>query len=296
MVERNFMALLQAQQKDGFFACAGLDPVLAKIPEDMRNRCGVTRFLCDIVDYVGGFVGCFKPNVGFFMGLEGLQEDAPLMLRDVIRYINVSFPSKPVILDSKRGDIGKTNTGYVKELEFYGADAMTISPYLGVEAMKPFLDNKDKGFFVLCRTSNPGSNEFQGLDVSGDVVPGGYMPLYKYVAYRVANEWNYNGNCGIVFGGTYPKELIEARTTVPLLQMLVPGFGAQGAKIEHVFPEGLAFDGGGIIANSSGGIAFAYKNEKFLERYPNMGISSKPWALAAQIAAREMDTQIRGLI
>jgi orotidine-5'-phosphate decarboxylase len=155
--------------------------------------------------------------------------------------------------------------------DYLKADAITVHPYLGREALQPFLERKDKGIIILCRTSNPGSGEFQNEDVAGDNVPGGYMPLYKYVAHRVANHWNKNGNCAVVVGATYPEELAEVRKIVGDMPILIPGVGFQQKdvplekQVEQVVSAGKDSRGQGMIINSSRGIIFASKGSDFAE-------------------------------
>ena len=166
----------------------------------------------------------------------------------------------PVILDSKRGDIGNTARKYAQEaFERYGADAVTVNPYLGGDSLQPFLDWKDKGIVILCRTSNPGARDFQDLEV------GGGRKLYHAVAERAAKEWNRHGNCLLVVGATYPAELAEVRAIVGDIPFLVPGVGAQGGDVVQAVRNGRTRDGGGLIINSSRGILYAGKDERFAD-------------------------------
>ena len=149
-----------------------------------------------------------------------------------------------------------------------GADAITVHPYLGKEALAPFLARKDKGIIVLVRTSNPGAGEFQDLRIDNEDYPqrgGRSMPLYQYVAQRVSEEWNENGNCAIVVGATYPKELSEVRAIVGDLPILLPGIGAQGGEVEATVTAGKDSRGWGMIINSSRGIIFASRGEDFAQ-------------------------------
>jgi orotidine-5'-phosphate decarboxylase len=195
------------------------------------------------------------------MGMETLQE--------VVAEIRRLAPDMPVILDAKVADIGNTNLGYVKTaFDYIEADAITVHPYLGQEAMKPFLDCKDKGIIVLCRTSNPGAGEFQdGLRNFNDdfnrwefekhigrEVPESGVPMYQYVGYRVMKHWNANGNCCLVTGATYPEELAQVRKIVGDMPLLIPGVGKQGGDVNAVVK---AAGGKRMIINSSSGIIFA---------------------------------------
>ncbi len=264
-----FMEKLQAGWNKGKFVCAGLDSELGKIPEcvhcpgngglDIPET--ITMFNRFIVDATSDTVLAYKPNLAFYVahGHKGLWA-----LRDTVLYIKTMAPDVPVILDTKDMDIGNTNAGYVSmAFDYCQADAVTVNPYLGMEAAKPFLDQKDKGIIVLCRTSNPGAGEFQDLSVS--VVPGHNMPLYQYVAYRVANDWNKNGNCAIVVGATYPEELSRVRETVGDMPILIPGIGAQGGDLEATVMAGKSSRNQGMIINSSRGLIFASSGSDFAE-------------------------------
>ena len=211
---RNFMEMLKAKWDERKFVCVGLDSEFGKIPESARrsgSECDVSvantvvAFNRAIVKATKDLVCAYKPNAAFYEahGGEGIGA-----LQRTIADIHVIAPDVPVILDAKRADIGNTNAGYVDAaFGFLGADAITVHPYLGAEALQPFLARAEKGVIVLCRTSNPGAGEFQDLSVNGE-------PLYRFVARRVASEWNKNGNCSLVVGATYPDELREVRGLV----------------------------------------------------------------------------------
>jgi orotidine-5'-phosphate decarboxylase len=188
-------------------------------------------------------------------------------LRQSILDIHSISPDVPVILDCKDMDIGNTNVGYVKmAFDYCQADAITVNPYLGGEAAQPFLDMDDKGIFVLCRTSNVGSNEFQefqGVDVADDT--DNFVPLYKYVASRVASHWNKNNNCGLVVGANHPEELHEVRGIVGDMPILIPGVGAQGGDIEQVVKAGKNSKDQGMIINLSRSVIFASNGLDFAE-------------------------------
>lgn len=189
-------------------------------------------------------------------GLEGLQA-----LLSTINHIHVTHPEIPVILDAKRADIEYTNRAYVKAVfEIYNADAVTVHPYMGQEAIQPFLDRKDKGIFICCRTSNPGAREFQDLPI---VENGHYRPLYQVIAQHVAEKWNQNRNCGLVVGASYPEELREVRQVARDLPILLPGIGVQGGELSRVFTVGLDARGTGLIVNASRSIIFASQEADF---------------------------------
>lgn len=262
---RNFRQMLEAQWLGGNFVCVGLDSEFGKIPESARrsgNECEVSvpntivAFNRAIVEATKDLVCAYKPNAAFYEahGAEGIAA-----LHRTIADIHAIAPDVPVILDAKRADIGNTNAGYVEAaFGFLQADAITVHPYLGSEALQPFLTRAEKGIIVLCRTSNPGAGEFQDLSVNGE-------PLYRFVARRVANEWNRNGNCALVVGATYPDELREVRELVGDMPILIPGIGAQGGDVEKTVSAGKDSRGRGMIINSSRGIIFASKGADFAE-------------------------------
>lgn len=269
-MKRNFMELLRAQWDSGNFVCVGLDTDFEKIPtcliqggdtpgSGVYNT--IVLFNRVIVEATKDLVCAYKPNTAFYesFGHEGLKA-----LNRTIAYIHEVAPDVPVILDAKRADIGNTNAGYVDAaFKYLGADAITVHPYLGAEALQPFLDCEDKGIIVLCRTSNKGAGEFQDQYIS--VVPGCNMPLYQYVARQVATEWNKNGNCLLVVGATYPEELAQVRKIVGDMPILIPGIGAQGGDVEKTVLAGRDSRGQGMIINSSRGIIYASSGPDFAE-------------------------------
>lgn len=226
------------------------------------GRYHVRTFNREIVEATGDLVCAFKLNAAFYeaRGAEGFED-----LKVTIQRANEAFPRVPVILDAKRADIGNTNEGYVKmAFEYLGVDAITVHPYLGREALQPFLDQKDKGIIVLARTSNPGAGEFQDLKIheSGTI---GEQPLYQVVARRVATEWNKNSNCAVVVGATYPEELQIVRGIVGDMPILIPGIGAQGGEIEPTVKAGRDSRGQGMIINLSRSVLYASSGEDFAE-------------------------------
>ena len=244
----SFIAALQRRWIEAdTLLCVGLDPEPAKFPAHLRgNPDAVFEFCRAIVDATADAVCAFKPQIAHFAALG--EEWA---LQRLIAHVHAAHPGIPVILDSKRGDIGSTAQHYAAEaFDRYGADAATVNPYLGRDSAQPFLDRADKGVIVLCRTSNPGSGEFQDLRVDG-------RPLYQHVAQRVAREWNANGNCLLVVGATWPEELAEVRALVGDLPFLVPGIGAQGGDVEAVLRAGATSDRSGLVISSSRAILYA---------------------------------------
>jgi len=210
----------------------------------------------DIIDATHDLVCAYKPNSAFYeaQGDQGLRA-----LCRTVEYIRETYPHIPVILDAKRADIGSTNLGYVQmAFDIIGVDAITIHPYLGKEALAPFLARKEKGMIVLVKTSNPGAGEFQDLPV-GDA----QEPLYQVVARHVANAWNTHGNCAIVVGATYPAELEKVRAIVGDMPILIPGIGAQGGEVEATVSAGKDSRGWGMIISASRSIIFASKGDDF---------------------------------
>lgn len=280
MTERNFMKLLRGCWSNGKFVCVGLDSDVGKLPPlapESLEVDGITvafsrqhTFNRAILKATGDDVCAIKPNTAFYEseGDQGVRD-----LRATVAMAHTYAPGAVVLLDYKRGDIGNTNNGYVTAaFDVFGADAVTIHPYLGMEAMKPFLDRGDKGIIVLCRTSNEGAGEFQDrlvVPTPEEAEKWGIttdpMPLYELVAYRVSREWNYNGNCAVVVGATYPAELARVRAIVGNMPILIPGVGAQGGTLEDVVPVGKTTDGQGMIINASRSVIFASGGTDFAE-------------------------------
>ena len=256
---RNFMSLLQAKWDEGKFVCVGLDSKVENMP--MLEGTGLPyprlRFNRDIIQATCDIACAFKPNLAFYLGDIGKRE-----LSETIRLGQFHAPSVPWILDAKYGDIGTTNDEYVRDaFDYYGADAVTIHSNMGRVANAPFLNQKDKGIFVLCKTSNPGSDEFQDLEIAGT----GGESLYEIVASYVAQFWNTNRNCGVVAGATYPHELAAVRERVGDMPILIPGIGAQGGDLKATVQAGKNSRNQGMIINSSRGIIFASSGTDFAE-------------------------------
>ena len=225
--------------------CVGLDPDPARIPEGVSTR----AFLESIVEATADLVCCYKPNAAFFeaQGTAGFEE-----LRSLIAGIPADIP---VLLDAKRGDVGHTATMYARAVfEQLGAGAVTVSPYLGGDAVEPFLEYEDRHSFVLCRTSNPGAGDFQDLEVP--TADGGSRPLYLEVAEH-ARAWNTRGNVGLVVGATYPEESRRIREACPDMLILMPGVGAQAAEIEAAVRSATDAEGGGVLVNASRSVLYA---------------------------------------
>jgi orotidine-5'-phosphate decarboxylase len=229
--------------------CVGLDSAPGRLPARFdRENHPQFAFNRSIIEQTLPYVAAYKLNLAFYeaRGAAGWNDLAKTM--ELLRSM---APDVFTIADAKRADIGSTNAGYVTGLlDELGFDAITLHPYLGAEALSPFLEREDKACIVLCRTSNPGAGELQDLDVGG-------APLWETVATRVRDEWNAAGNCMLVVGATYPAELARARELCPDLPFLVPGVGAQGGDAATVVRHGLDADGSGLLINSSRGVIFA---------------------------------------
>ena len=228
--------------------CVGLDPDPAKFPEAFVDDDDALFAFCrDIVDATAEFACAFKPQIAYFAAHNGGEA----ALQRLIAHINGAHPDVPVILDAKRGDIGSTAEQYAAEaFERYGADAVTLNPYMGRDSAAPFLQYNDLGCVFLCHTSNPGARDFQELLVDGE-------PLYQRIARTIADDWNADGNCALVVGATFPEELKVIRGIVGDMPLLIPGIGAQGGDIEAVVRNGKTADGTGLVVNSSRGILYA---------------------------------------
>lgn len=252
--------LLAAERSNQSLLCVGLDPEPERLPEDLRAlpvEKGVVHFCRAIIEATAPYVSVFKPNLAFFevLGPAGL-----VALQEVIRAIPAHIP---VLADAKRGDIGNTARNYAAALfETYGCDAVTINPYLGYDAVAPFLAYRDKGIILLCRTSNPGARDFQDLPVQE--VDGSVRPLYQVVARRVLS-WNEANNCGLVVGATYPQELQVIRGLCPELPILVPGIGAQGGSIEATMPAAVDSQGERAMISVSRAILYADAGARYAE-------------------------------
>jgi orotidine-5'-phosphate decarboxylase len=203
--------------------CVGLDPDLDKIPEQyVKTKNPVFEFNKFIIEETHEHAAAYKPNSAFYeaLGTPGWEQ-----LQQTISYIKSRYPQITVILDAKRADIGSTSAAYAKAaFDVLGADAVTVSPYLGSDALEPFISRKDKIMVVLCKTSNPGSGEIQDLKI-------GEKPLWQHVAFLANNSWNVNQNLMLVVGATFPEELKAARKIAGDIPFLVPGVGAQGGDL-----------------------------------------------------------------
>src|SRR5687768_17461168 len=248
-----FFSFLEKRVDDcSSLICIGLDPHIPDLKEP--SAAAALDFCLNLVKQTAPYAAAFKPNAAFFevFGAEGWTA-----LKQVIEAINEEsnrLGSRiPIILDAKRGDIASTAEAYAKSaFETLGVDCITLSPYLGKDSIEPFIQNQEKGVFLLCKTSNPGSGDLQDLTLaSGD-------PLHIHVA-KLAQTWNTKNNIGLVVGATYPETLARVRNVAPNLWFLAPGVGAQGGELESALKAGLRKDGKGMLINVSRAIARAEK-------------------------------------
>jgi orotidine-5'-phosphate decarboxylase len=223
--------------------CVGLDSDLSLIPPRFHAE-ATPQFAFNrwIIDATHPNAAAFKINTAFYeaRGAAGWQE-----MEQTIAYLHAQHPDILTICDAKRGDIGSTSSAYARAIfDHLGFDSVTLNPYLGRDALDPFLERADKGCILLCRTSNPGSGEIQSLLVDG-------QPLWLHVARKVAAEWNTLGNCMLVVGATYPDELRQVRAITPSMPLLIPGVGTQGGDVETTVRAGVDAQGRGMLINAS---------------------------------------------
>jgi orotidine-5'-phosphate decarboxylase len=246
--------LERAWDVNGSLVCVGLDPEIERFPPQVVDQPSpIFQFNKAIIDATADLVCAYKPQFAHYAAYEAEDQ-----LERTIDYIQSAYPGIPVILDSKRGDVGNTAERYaIEAFERYHADAVTVSPYLGGDSMEPFLKYEDKGVIILCRTSNPGAGDLQDLEVGG-------RRLFHVVADLAAHRWNTRGNCALVVGATYPRELAEVREIVGNMPFLVPGVGAQGGDVAQAVQSGQTGAGAGLVISSSRGILYASSGENFV--------------------------------
>jgi orotidine-5'-phosphate decarboxylase len=270
--------LLRAHFAAGKHLVVGLDSDPARLPESLAPGAApaerVVEFNRQIVAATADLACAYKPNAAFY---EALGADGFRALEETIVAIRAAAPNAAVILDAKRADIGSTNSGYVTAaFDQLGADAITVHPYLGGEALAPFLERNEKLVFVLARTSNPGAGELQDLLTDG-------VPLYRHVARTVAGDWNAAGNCGLVVGATYPDEMRAIREDIPAeMPILIPGVGAQGGDVAAVVAANRDAGSDAFLIAASRSIVYASSDENFAE--------------AARAEAQSLDAEIRAAL
>jgi len=262
MAAMTFTDMLRgAERQHDSMLCVGLDPDPVKLFASYHGDASkIGDFCCAIVDATADLVIAFKPQIAYFAAHRAEDQ-----LERVIAHIRRAAPSVPVILDAKRGDIGSTAEQYaIEAFERYGADAVTLSPFMGFDSVLPYLKYQGKGAFLLCRTSNPGGDDLQSQRLSS---VAGEPLLYEHIARLAQGPWNLNGQLGLVVGATYPSELATVRAIAPTLPLLVPGVGAQGGDAMATVKAGWrAFNGqtvAPIIVNSSRAILYASAGEDF---------------------------------
>ena len=250
--------LRQAEAQNQSMLCVGLDPEPTRFPAGVaRDAEGIYRFCAAIVDATADLVCAFKPQIAYFAA-----HRAEPQLERLIAHMRAVAPRVPVILDAKRGDIGSTAEQYAREtFERYGADAVTLSPFMGFDSVAPYLKYQGKGAFLLCRTSNPGGDDLQAQRLAD--VPG-QPRLYEHVARLAQGPWNLNGQLGLVVGATYPQEIERVRALAPTVPLLIPGVGAQGGDAEATVRAGWRADGP-IVVNSSRAILYASGGADFAD-------------------------------
>jgi len=270
--------LQSAWASQGSMLCVGFDPDPQRLPTVFQGKSeGIFEFCREIADATADIVCSFKPQFAYFA-----SQRAEAQLEKFTRYLKDTYPHIPVILDSKRGDIGSTADHYALEaFERYGADAVTVNPYMGFDTIKPYLKYVGKGVIVLCRTSNPGGSDLQFLNVSPDG-----EPLYLHVAKLAAQEWNTSGQISLVVGATFPEEIAKVRAIVGEMPLLIPGIGAQGGDIDATVKAGSIANqpGTGMMINSSRAILYASSGNDFAE-------AARKVAVATRDALRTASTQ-----
>ena len=250
--------LHDAQQHNGSMLCVGLDPEPARFPAGLKGDSNkIYDFCARIVDATGDLAIAFKPQIAYFAA-----HRAEGQLERLMEHMRRVAPRVPIILDAKRGDIGATAEQYAKEaFDRYGADAVTLSPFMGFDSVQPYLKYEGKGAFLLCRTSNPGGDDLQNQRLSS--IEGAPL-LYEHVARLAQGPWNLNGQLGLVVGATYPAEIERVRAVAPTAPLLIPGVGAQGGDAVATVKAGWRPDAP-IVVSSSRAILYASSGDNFAE-------------------------------
>lgn len=258
-----FIHMLQrAHAQNQSLLCVGLDPDPARFPAKLQGDTSrIYDFCAAIIDATADLAMAFKPQIAYFAAHRAEDQ-----LERLMAHMKRVAPGVPVILDAKRGDIGSTAEQYaVEAFERYGADAVTLSPFMGFDSVQPYLKYHGKGAFLLCRTSNPGGDDLQSQRLAS---VDGQPLLYEHVARLAQGPWNENGQLGLVVGATYPKEIERVRELAPTLPLLIPGVGAQGGDAMATIRAGLRTDASGamtgpVIVNSSRAILYASAGDDF---------------------------------
>jgi orotidine-5'-phosphate decarboxylase len=274
-----FLEMLQAaQRRNASMLCVGLDPEPSRFPAGLRGDAArIYDFCARIVDATGDLAIAFKPQIAYFAAHRAEEQ-----LERLMRHMKAAFPHVPVILDAKRGDIGSTAEQYAREaFERYGADAVTLSPFMGFDSVQPYLKYEGKGAFLLCRTSNPGGDDLQNQRLAS---VEGQPLLYEHVARLAQGPWNLNGQLGLVVGATYPAEIERVRAIAPTLPLLIPGVGAQGGDAVATVRAGWRA-GAPIIVNSSRAILYASGGDDFADAARREAMRTREVLEAAKASA-----------
>jgi orotidine-5'-phosphate decarboxylase len=250
--------LAAAQASNQSLLCVGLDPEPRKFPKAVgQGPSAIFDFCAQIVDATQELVCAFKPQIAYFAA-----HRAEAQLEQLIAHMRRTAPHVPIILDAKRGDIGSTAEQYaIEAFERYGADAVTLSPFMGFDSVAPYLKYHGKGAFLLCRTSNPGGDDLQNQRLAS---VEGQPLLYEHIAHLAQGPWNLNGQLGLVVGATYPEEIARVRTIAPNLPLLIPGVGTQGGDAKATVTAGWRSDGP-IIVNASRAVLYASSGDDFAQ-------------------------------
>ena len=267
--------LHSASTRNQSMLCVGLDPEPTRFPVQMQgNPRKIYDFCAAIVDATADVVCAFKPQIAYFAA-HGAEEQ----LERLMQHLRANAPQVPVILDAKRGDIGSTAEQYAKEaFERYGADAVTLSPFMGFDSVAPYLAYPGKGAFLLCRTSNPGGDDLQNQRLAS---VDGQPLLYEHIAGLVQGPWNKNGQLGLVVGATYPAEIERVRALAPTVPLLIPGVGAQGGDAAATVRAGWR-PNGPIVVNSSRAILYASNGADFAAAARREAIKTRDMLQAAR--------------
>jgi orotidine-5'-phosphate decarboxylase len=263
-----------AWASQGSMLCLGLDPDPQRFPPSIgKGPKAILNFCKEIADSCADLVCAFKPQFAYFA-----SQRAEDQLEGLIAHLKRSYPQIPIILDAKRGDIGSTAEHYASEaFERYGADAVTVNPYMGKDSIEPYLQHPGKGVIILCRTSNPGGSDIQNLPINSN------QAVFEHVA-RLAKEWDRAGQIALVVGATFPQEIAQVRAIVGDMPLLIPGIGAQGGDIEATVTAGQVANrpGTGMMINSSRAILYASAREDFADAARNVAMATRDAIRSAQ--------------
>jgi len=269
-----FLDMLQrAERQNASKLCVGLDPEPTKFPDHIKGDANkIYDFCAAIVDATADLAVAFKPQIAYFSA-----HRAEGQLERLMEHMRRVAPQVPIILDAKRGDIGSTAEQYaIEAFERYGADAVTLSPFMGFDSVQPYLKHHDKGAFLLCRTSNPGGDDLQNQSLAS---VEGQPLLYEHVARLAQGPWNLNGQLGLVVGATYPKEIERVRALAPSLPLLIPGVGAQGGDAQATVRAGMSGPHGDVpgttIVNSSRAILYASSGADFAQAARRVALQTR---------------------